>query len=713
VSQHRTQPRSAPPRSTRAARAVVTGAVTLSALAVSAVTGAASAGAAPAIAPVIAPGADTAGGPLVQIAGNVLPGLSQLTSTAPDPSTPMSVNVALAHPDPAGEDAALAAIEDSASPSFRHFITPSAYAARFGVPAARTADVVAGLTAAGLSVGTVSAAGDFVSATGTVAQVQRAFGVTERQYSIKGTTFVANTAGPLVPSLDGVSTVVGLNTLQHYVPQHTSALPSQGRCVAGECTGLTTPQDLWSVYHQPDAYKGAGGRIAIIGEGDTTAVLADLRGDEKAYGLPTAPVTVSCVQSHVTTGVCSASTDGTGEWEIDTQASLGMAPDASEELYFANSIYDGDLNNAFLGWAQDAAGPLVASASLGECEASPGNGLFTGILAPTNGNLGPTPGGAGQAFGNGEELIIDPMLKMAAMAGKTLFASTGDTGSSCPAVLLPVVGGGNGVANQGVPEQNYPAVSTAAVGVGGTVLYTADNGEGVGTTYVPGKPGATRSQEYGWTFSGGGASLYIPEPAFQQAVPAIVQPCVVSVDGSTAATGQTCRGLPDLSAQSGDVATNGYSIVTGVSAAGVNSFGQGAGTSLSSPLVAGMWTRVQAASGNHLGFANPLLYAVGTKPASAARDYTDVTVGGNGLHVATTGWDYATGFGTPDVDGLLCDIDGIASGRYAGTTGLCSALLLPAATPTASLPEVPYPALLLVLAGGGAVTVLARRRRRA
>jgi subtilase family serine protease len=589
----------------------------------------------------------------VRIAGNVLPGLTALASVPADPSTPLTVGVALARPHVAEEDAFLAAQADPASPHFRQVLTLDQVVARFGVPAARTDHVVAGLRAAGLTVDRVDATGDYVSATGTVAAVQRAFGVEERRYTAGGTTFLANTAGPLVDPADGVLTVVGLNTLQHFtrpadVP-HTSSTPlrpSQDTCQAGTCLGNTTPQDLWSVYGQPAAYEGQGVRMAIIGEGDPKNLLGYLRTQEAAYGLPPVPFTVHCVQSND----CGTDIGGDGEWQIDTQASGGMAPrSAGEELYFAKSIYDPDLNNSFIAWAQDPAGPTLASASLGECESSPANGVFTGPLGPTDANLGGGPG-AVQAFGNGEAAAVDPVLKTAVMMGKTLFASTGDTGSSCPVVVLPLLGAGNGVLNQGVPQQNYPAVSPDVVAVGGTVLYTNDNGSGAAPDYVPGRPPATRALEYAWPFGGGGASLYQPAPAWQRSTPNVTQPCLIGADGSPAATGQLCRGVPDVAAQSGDVATNGYSVD------GANGFTAGGGTSLSSPLWMGMWARVQGAAGRNLGFASPLLYDVGNDPAAAARDFFDITVGGNGLHTASTGWDYVTGFGVPNVAGLIADL---------------------------------------------------------
>src|SRR6202008_715583 len=130
--------------------------------------------------------------------------------------------------------------------------------------------------------------------------------------------------------------------------------------------------------------------------------------------------------------------------------------------------------------------------------------------------------------------------------------------SSCPLVYLPLIGAGNGVINQGNPEQNYPAVSVSAVAVGGTVLYTNDNGSSAVSTYKPANSETSRALETAWPFGGGGASLWTPAPSWQRNVSAINQPCVLPSDGST---GVTCRGVPDVSAQSGDILTNGYSIV--------------------------------------------------------------------------------------------------------------------------------------------------------
>jgi subtilase family serine protease len=389
--------------------------------------------------------------------------------------------------------------------------------------------------------------------------------------------------------------------------------------------------------------------MALIGAGYPYHLESYLRRHEAKYGLPALALTVHCVQR----GGCGVDMRGEFEWQIDTQAAGAMAPQAAgEELYFSKSLLDSDLNNAFIAWATDQNGPDLASASVGECEASPANGVLTGPLGPLNSNSSRDPQ-AVVAFGNGEQMAIEPVLRVAALAGKTLFAPTGDTGSSCPLLSLPLVGTGNGIANQMLPQQNYPAVSSYAVAVGGTVLYTKDNGSGDGAGYRSGGARTARQLEYAWPFGGGGASPYLPAPAWQRLVPQITQPCVIGTDGSLAAAGQQCRGVPDVAAQSGDVAGNGFGIY------GPGGFTAGTGTSLSAPLWMGMWARVQGAARRNLGFAPPLLYKVGSSPVSYARDFYDVTAGANGLHMAAPGWDYTTGFGAPRVAGLIRDLSSL------------------------------------------------------
>jgi subtilase family serine protease len=85
------------------------------------------------------------------------------------------------------------------------------------------------------------------------------------------------------------------------------------------------------------------------------------------------------------------------------------------------------------------------------------------------------------------------------------------------------------------------------------------------------------------------------------------------------------------------------------------------GTSLSSPLAAGAYARMQSAHGNTLGFAAPLFYAIytsnpnsgalsaGPPPTSLVGGFHDILSGTNAAYSALPRYDYTTGMGSFDV----------------------------------------------------------------
>jgi hypothetical protein len=119
------------------------------------------------------------------------------------------------------------------------------------------------------------------------------------------------------------------------------------------------------------------------------------------------------------------------------------------------------------------------------------------------------------------------------------------------------------------------------------------------------------------------------------------------------AAGPICRSTPDVAAISGDSVTGNGLLID--SDNGPDS--QGAGTSLSSPLWLGVWTRVQAAAqGKGLGFANYKIYKLAQ--SSGGRDFYDVTVGDNQPYPAKPGYDNTTGWGTPEISQIMQDLTG-------------------------------------------------------
>jgi pseudomonalisin len=557
---------------------------------------------------------------------------------APSPTQPMRIGLALAHPDPVGEDALLARLFDPSSPDYHRFLTPGQYAQRFGVSPATQAAVRTWLAAGGLHVDHVTAAGDYFLASGTAAQVQALLKTTLGRYSIGGLDFIANAVAPSVPRSLPIFSVLGLDGSRRH---HTMGLK------ASPNTGAISPEDLRSIYEQPEGATGQGVSVAILGNGATDSAIADLHAFDEEHGLRPLPVDVV----HVPADGDFSDTSGNVEWNIDMQAIHGMAPDLEREvLYFAPSLADSELNAALGAWVSDPNGPPIMNASLGECEQIPiANSILNNpILDPINGNGNPDALPVSQAVSQSSEPATTMLLQQAVIEGRQFFAASGDNGSSCT-IAYP---GANGIANEGLPLTSDPANTPFSTGVGGTVLYS------------DGKEPAGRYQETAWTHSGGNPSPFITAPDYQHDVTNLSRPCVLDSDGGTSNAGALCRGVPDVAALSGDAVSNGYTIVSGGEDA------SGGGTSLSSPLWAGLWADVTstAPAGVTYGFANPTIYAIAKDPARYGRAFHDITVGANGLNPVLAGYDYVTGFGVPRLAGLIGQVQQVTgiSGRKVG-----------------------------------------------
>jgi subtilase family serine protease len=560
---------------------------------------------------------------------------------APTATERMRLGFALAHPNPAAEDAYLARLFDRSSPDYHRFLTPAGYARRFGVTDATQDAVRAWLTGGGLRVEHVTGAGDYFLASGTVAQVQALLKTTIGRYQAGGRTFDANDSAPSVPRALPIYTVIGLDSSRRH---HTMA--------SGNGTpnpGAQSPEELRSVYEHPAGVTGQGVSVAILGNGATASVINDLHAFDAEHDMPQLPVDVV----HVPANGDFSDTSGNLEWNIDMQAIHGMAPGISREvLYFAPSLADSELTAALGAWVNDPNGPHIMNASLGECEPIPvANPILNNpALDPINGNGNPDALPVSQAVSQASEPATTQLLQQAVMEGRNFFAASGDNGSSCT-VAYP---GANGVANEGVPLTSDPANTPFSTGVGGTVLYSDGN-----------EP-AGRSLERAWEYSGGNSSPFIRAPDYQQNVANLNHPCAVDGSGQPTNTGQLCRGVPDVAALSGDAISNGYTIVSDGQDAG------GSGTSLSSPLWAGMWADVVSTAPNltsGYGFANQAIYAIGRDPARYPQAFHDITVGANGLNTAGTGYDYVTGWGVPRLSGLIAQVQAVTgiAGRGASS----------------------------------------------
>lgn len=498
-----------------------------------------------------------------------------------DPASTLRVTVALQMQN---TQALQNLVQQQATPgsaNFNKYITPAQFNATYAPSSASVKAVSDYLAGAGLSNISVERNRLFVTATGTVAQVEAAFNTSLSRFDQKGKEVFVNTTPAQVPqALNGiVLSVLGLNDVAATTPI------TQCDIAKPKCLRFTyNPQTYWKAYDATQVTRGYKTSIAIMAEGDVSPVIPDLRTFESAMGLPQAAVTV------VPVGLASTDTAGVDEWDLDTQYTTGMAGNVKNlYIYDTTSLTDQDTTLEFNRWATDDLAQ-IGNASFGICEFFP--------------------------YLDGSMVADDQVFLEAAAQGQTMFSSTGDTGSFCSV-------GTNGVP-AGAPFVGYPATSPYVIGVGGSTLLTNKNG------------GYTK--EIAWYAGGGGVSQFEYSPYWQS-------PVVPTNNGLPV----TLRAIPDISMDADPntgaiVYVNGQSEVIG-------------GTSLSSPLAAGAWARLQTSYGNVLGFAAPRLYAgypaFGTAPtvppAPKVDGFNDVIVGANGLYTSLPYYDFTTGLGTLDV----------------------------------------------------------------
>lgn len=435
-----------------------------------------------------------------------------------------------------------------------------------------------------LSVGSVSPNRLVVRLSGSSTSIARALHTSFQLFSAptSGTFFqITRQARLPMAFARNVAAVLGLSSLPRVVVPHPAQQTSSGlSAVLATATKLGLnpaalsypasygPKDFWSMYDAPSTATGTGQQLAIITEGNLSQPKQDLVTFEQKYGLP------AVTWNQINVGTPTNDTSGDDEWDLDSQYSTGFAPGVTQlDVYVGPSLSDQDILTTINRWVTDDLSKQ-GSFSAGECE----------LLA----------------YAGGLMSSLDTVLEQADAQGQTMFFSSGDTGSQCPAIV-----GVNGVP-AGIPGVNYPASSPYGIGVGGT------------TVLSPAGP-----TEIAWYAGGGGSSFLEPTPAFQSST---------AVGG---AVPLVRRGVPDVSLDADP--ESGYNVVVGGTVETVG------GTSASAPSWQGVWARAQAAHGGSLGFGGPVIY--NTEPASA---FHDITLGANGFP-ALPGWDYATGRGTADI----------------------------------------------------------------
>jgi kumamolisin len=382
-------------------------------------------------------------------------------------------------------EAFLAAVQDPASPSYGQFLSQEEFNALYAPTDADEAAVVSYLQQSGLRVTDRAPNRLVVGARGSVAALERAFGVQIHDISFRGARHHTPLEEPTFPAelARAVAGVTGLDDLVERHPRLAVSGPVEvpHAALGSNCCHLS-PNDLAAFYDTPTTTNtGAGQTIVVMGVfawSDTDNTTFDGQ-----WGLPPLPTGSGqvCTGSPGASG-CAFSSKNSIEIALDVEYAHGTAPGARILNYMAASTSLADFTVAYNRIVTDNPGHVVTT-SWGACEA--------GMSAATQQS-------DDNVFANGNAI------------GQSWFAASGDAGSRDCNNLLTV---------------DSPANSPHVMGVGGTTPHCS---AGM-TSSSPACAGY--GSETGWSGSGGGVSQVFARPGFQTGcgVPAGTQRLVPDV----------------------------------------------------------------------------------------------------------------------------------------------------------------------------------------
>ncbi len=582
---------------------------------------------------------------------------------AADPSAVVGFRVYLGWTNEAGAQALARAVSDPRSASYGHYLTPAQFRAQFAPSASTIAGLQNWLRSQGFTVDYSPLNDRYVAAHGTVARAEAAFGAQINEYSVQGQLVRSPATALSVPGQFAgvVDAVLGLDDSAQFV--HTNhiiadappvdgfrnappladyfgELPSDYAFPAGFTadpagTGTVpwavrgnTPQQVKSAYGIGSGLDGSGQTVAVIDAYASPTIVSDVNTWSTKRGLPTfkAGQFTQVVAPGTFIRPQNPRQDPQGwssEETLDIEAVHGMATGANVVYVGAPNNYQ-DLDAALNHVVDRGLAQIVTNSYGWSTEALP-----PGYIKPEN----------------------DTFIQAAA-EGIGVYFSSGDCGtevsgsSSCPFVSP-------------YPTPDWPASSPWVTAVGGTALGVGASGQrvvetGWGTSSYNCEAAAPYTcVDKGWLYgAGGGFSRLFAAPPYQSAL------------------GYKTRAVPDVSALA-DPQT-GYLIGQ------TQTFPNGAyydeyrigGTSLASPIFAGLMALADQKAGKAYGFANQFFYDhaasftdIGAVDSAVARanfvngvDATDGIVyrlrtlndfRGSPTQWTGTGWDNVTGLGVP------------------------------------------------------------------
>ncbi len=524
---------------------------------------------------------------------------------ATDANQQLNLSIGLKIRNQADLDSLLQAMYDPQSAQYHQYLTPDQFSQLFAPTSDQVQQVVGFLQSQELTVTSVAPNNLLIDASGTVAQVQKAFDTQINTYQSGNHTFYANATAPSIPGS---------------INQLITSISGLDNSLAGA--------------YNIAPLQNAGN----LGDNQTVA-LFELDGYQSSdvvqyfqnYNLGNPSITNVFVD-----GFNGSAGQGAIEDQLDIEVVAAIAPHANQIVYEGPNTTQG-LNDTYNKIVTDNKAQVV-STSWGLCETSSG-----------------VP----------ELQTLDTIFKQGAAQGISFFAASGDSGAyDCSDTNLAV---------------DSPASDPYVTGVGGTNLQL--NAGAYGSESVWSNPNSTTRGPKG-AGGGGGLSNTFKQPSWQTG-PGVQNPY-----------SNGFREVPDVTGDA-DPAT-GYAMYCTVTNAGCPSTGwiSVGGTSAAAPLWAGSTALInqylQAQGKKVIGYANPALYALfNAHPQFPA--FHDITTGNNLNYPAVTGYDLASGIGSPDVYNMARDFVTLSVGGTPTPTPTST----PTPNPTPTNTPTPPPALLI------------------
>lgn len=519
----------------------------------------------------------------------------------------------------AGAAAYANAVSTPGSSMFRHYLTPREYETRFGASGATVKSVESWLSGAGFTGVTTQLNGkpetEYVRATAPVSTIDRAFRTTMRLYrptaavhASGGRQLEANDRAVSLPAsiagqvlgVTGLNNAAPLRTLDSagaspsssgpppgcssYFGQHMfPGLPKMwGRTSFSTLICGYSAAQIRAAYHAPASSEGTGEKVALIEVGLGTEMFPSLQKYASVNHLA-APARSRYSELPLGAASCGQDPGWTEEEALDVEADYVMAPKASQLVVGGDNC---DYNDGGLQALFDADLAVI-------------NGNKSAPLATIASNSWEN-NGAGEGQPPAYTAIEHAYLVQAATEGVGMYFAAGDSSG----VVMP-------------SDDPYAiSVGGTSLGLGAKNQRLFETGWSTGWTEINVVNHEWYQPPVEWAASGGGPSQLYAEPAWQfKVVP-------VALTKPHAGNLSRVRSVPDIGAL-GDPFT-GFEI--GLLESGSYLQGDIGGTSLATPLVAGLVADAQQGQTKPFGFVSPVLYSLaGTSAFNDNQPMTSAT----------------------------------------------------------------------------------------